>query len=107
MSPCRFVRAAATSAATGGFLLAFVAAASAQPAVVTGTWTNVAGGSWTVGSNWSTNPQYPSGAGAGAIIPSTQTAARTISTTPTTGEPAVVVGSISVTNNTAFANTIS
>jgi autotransporter-associated beta strand protein len=84
-------------------------AGSAKAAAILGpsTWTNTAGTasqSWTLGANWDTNPDYPSGIGAVAIINS-GTTNRATSFTPTAGEGAVTIGSLTVNNSTAFTNT--
>jgi autotransporter-associated beta strand protein len=78
------------------------------------TWTNtVSSGSqaWTDGNNWTTAPNYPTGAGAEAIFNNT-TYNRSVSFTPsgTGGDPVtgvtdeVIIGTFTVNNTSAFTN---
>ncbi|MES2572286.1 MAG: hypothetical protein V4710_19805, partial [Verrucomicrobiota bacterium] len=69
--------------------------------VTTATW-GANSGSWNLGTNWSSTPDFPSGVGASAIFESNQTAKRTV----TLGEN-ITVGSLFINNSTAFTNEIS
>lgn len=75
--------------------------ARGQAAVVNATYTNPATGSWILGTNWDTDPAWPDGIGASASITSIQTANRTISL-----NDVITLGSLIITNNTTFTNTI-
>jgi autotransporter-associated beta strand protein len=90
-------------AAVAVILFAFSSGLSlAGPIVATATFTNNAGGtnSWNVGTNWSSNPDWPSGAGAGGIFTG-PTTARTLNMAS-----AVTVGSMAVDNTTTLATTM-
>ena len=65
------------------------------------TYTSTTGGTWSNGANWSTNPDFPSGTNAGAILTSIQTANRSI-----TVDTPVTLQSLAVENNLTFTNSI-
>jgi fibronectin-binding autotransporter adhesin len=67
----------------------------------TATYTNAAGSSWITGSNWSSNPDYPSGANAAAIFTDILTANRAV-----TLDAAITLNSLSVDNSSGFTNSI-
>ncbi len=98
----KFVVAAAAATAAAAPALFAPVDAHAAAVVTTATWTASTGGSllWNLGSNWSSDPDYPSGVGAGAIIGGAP-ATRTINL----GE-AITVGSIAQTDSTNFSGTI-
>jgi fibronectin-binding autotransporter adhesin len=102
MGAKKIARAVRLCAACAGLSLYGTSSAFGAAVVTTATWGTVGGGAWNDGTNWTSTPDYPSGIGAGGIIPSNLTAARTI----TLGE-AITVGSLSINNASAFANTIS
>lgn len=91
---------------TAALVVIAPAMATAQTGLNTTATYQGATGNWTVGANWSSNPNYPSGIGAGAVF-NNAAASRTVNVTFTTGEAPVTVGSITFNNSSAFNNTIS
>jgi len=91
------------TAATAAILVAgHITDAFGQAAVVTATYTNGGTSSWNDGTNWDSNPLYPSGVGAGAIFNgATSAGTRTVSLVE-----AITVGSISVNSDTATSTAI-
>lgn len=90
----------AVSAATS--LMAAGSQAQGAAAVVSATYTNNAGGTqtWNTATNWSSNPDYPSGVGAAATF-NGPSAARTVNTAE-----AITVGAITQNTDTAFDSSI-
>jgi autotransporter-associated beta strand protein len=83
-------------------LLHWVQVAEAGPAVTDATWTNTGGGTWTDATNWTSNPDYPSGVGATARFTSIATTANRAITLGSD----ITVGSLFIDNSTSRTNTI-
>ena len=79
-----------------------VGSADAAAVVTTATYINNEGAvqTWNNGANWSSNPDWPSGTGAGAIF-NGPNAARTVNLVE-----AITVGGLSFNNDTSFAATV-
>jgi autotransporter-associated beta strand protein len=87
-----------------GCLLSLTPAAVNAQIVTTATFTNngTTPAAWNVGANWSSNPDFPSGTGAGGVFTGpTTTGAQTVNLTVP-----ITVGSLSFDNNTTVARTL-
>lgn len=80
-----------------------LAASSAYAAATNqvATYNAATGGNWSAGASWSTNPDYPSGTNAGAILTSIQSANRVIAV-----DVPITLQSISVDNGLTATNSI-
>lgn len=93
-------RAALLMAAGAASLALGASSAFAAATNQVATYTATTGGNWSSGASWSTNPDYPSGTNAGAILTSIQTANRAIAV-----DVPITLQSISVDNGmTTFTN---